>query len=115
MQETKEMQVRSLGWQDPLEEGMATHSSILSWRIQWTEESGNIQFTGSQSRTQLKWLSTHKQEWSIAIYSNVDDLRDYHTKWSKSDREKQIDDTTYVESKKIVQMNLLTKQKETQT
>ena len=115
MQETKEMQVRSLGWQDPLEEGMATHSSILSWRIQWTEESGNIQFIGSQSRTQLKWLSTYKQEWSIAIYSNVDDLRDYHTKWSKSDREKQIDDTTYVESKKIVQMNLLTKQKETQT
>ena len=63
----------------------------------------------TKSQTQLKWLSTHKQEWNIAIYSNVDDLRDYHTKWSKSDREKQIDDITYVESKKIAQMNLLTK------
>ena len=33
-------QVPSLGWEDPLEEGMATHSSILAWRIQWTEEPG---------------------------------------------------------------------------
>ena len=33
MQETEEMQVRSLGWEDPLEEGMATHSSILAWRV----------------------------------------------------------------------------------
>ena len=32
--------VRSLGWEDPLEEGMATHSSILAWRIPWTEEPG---------------------------------------------------------------------------
>ena len=35
--------VRSLGWEDPLEEGMATHSSILVWRIPWTEESGRLQ------------------------------------------------------------------------
>ena len=38
MQETKEMGVQSLGLEDPLEEGMATHSSILAWRIPWTEE-----------------------------------------------------------------------------
>ena len=38
MQETQKMQVRSLGWEDPLEEGMTTHSSILAWRIPWTEE-----------------------------------------------------------------------------
>ena len=37
MQETR---VRSLGWEDPLEEGMATHSRILAWRIPWTEEPG---------------------------------------------------------------------------
>ena len=37
MQET---QVQSLGWEDPLEEGMATHSSILAWKISWTEEPG---------------------------------------------------------------------------
>ena len=40
--------VWSLGWEDPLEEGMATHSSILSWRIPWTEEPGGPQFMGSQ-------------------------------------------------------------------
>ena len=34
--------VQSLGWEDPLEEGMATHSSILAWRIQWTEETGGL-------------------------------------------------------------------------
>ena len=45
MQET---QVQSLGREDPLEEGMATHSSILAWRIPWTEESGGLQSIGSQ-------------------------------------------------------------------
>ena len=38
MQELQEMQVWSLGWEDPLEEGMATHSSILAWKIPWTKE-----------------------------------------------------------------------------
>ena len=41
-------QVRSLGQEDLLEEGMATHSSILAWRIPWTEESGRLQSMGSQ-------------------------------------------------------------------
>ena len=36
------------GWEDPLEKGMATHSSILAWRIPWTEESGRLQSMGSQ-------------------------------------------------------------------
>ena len=40
--------VRSLGWEDPLEEGMATHSSMLVWRIPWTEEPGGPQSMGSQ-------------------------------------------------------------------
>ena len=44
----QEARVRSLGQKDPLEEGMATHSSILGWRIPWTEEPGGLQFTGSQ-------------------------------------------------------------------
>ena len=38
--------VRSLGWEDPLEEGMATHSSILAWRILWTEEPGGLLSAG---------------------------------------------------------------------
>ena len=45
MQET---QVQSLGWEDPLEKEMAPHSSILAWKIPWMEESGGLQFTGSQ-------------------------------------------------------------------
>ena len=40
--------VRSLGWEDPLEEGMATHSDILAWRIPWTEEPGGLQSMESQ-------------------------------------------------------------------
>ena len=43
MQEPPETWVRSLGWEDSLEEGMTTHSSILAWRIPWTEESGMLQ------------------------------------------------------------------------
>ena len=49
-------------WEDPLEEGMATHFSIFAWRISWTEKPGWLQSTGSQSRTQLKWLSTHARQ-----------------------------------------------------
>jgi len=45
MQDT---QVLSLGQEDPLERGMATHSSILAWRISWTEEAGGLQSMGSQ-------------------------------------------------------------------
>ena len=59
MQETEETQVRSLGQDEPLEEGMTTHSSIVAWRIPWTEQSGGLQSMGSQSRTWLKWLSMH--------------------------------------------------------
>ena len=54
MQET---QVQSLGQEDLLEEGMETHSSILAWRIPWTEEPGGLQSMGLQSQTQLKQLS----------------------------------------------------------
>ena len=41
------MWVPSLDWEDPLEEGLATHSSILAWRIPWTEEADGLQSTGS--------------------------------------------------------------------
>ena len=48
MQETR---VQSLDQEDPLEKGMANHSSILAWRIPWTEEPGGLQSMGSQSQT----------------------------------------------------------------
>ena len=44
----QEMRVPFLGWEDPLEEGMAAHSCILAWRIPWTEEPGGLQSTGLQ-------------------------------------------------------------------
>ena len=44
----QEMQVSSLGWEDPLEKEMATHSSILAWEILWTEEPGGLQSMGLQ-------------------------------------------------------------------
>ena len=61
------MMVRSLGREDPLEKGMATHSSVLAWRILWTEKPGRLNRGArqvrvhgvTQSRTQLKRLSTH--------------------------------------------------------
>ena len=48
MQEMQETRVRSLSQEDPLEKGMANHSSILDWEILWTEEPGGLQSTGSQ-------------------------------------------------------------------
>ena len=61
-QETQEMRVPSPGQEVPLEKGMATHSSILAWRIPWTEEAGGLPSTGSQrvrqDRSDLA-LSTH--------------------------------------------------------
>ena len=60
MQETQEMQVWSLGQEDPLQKEMATHSSILAWKIPWTEEPGGLQSMGSQSQTWLSdWTHTH--------------------------------------------------------
>ena len=61
MQET---QVRSLGWEDPLEKEMATHSSILVWRIPWTEEPGGIQSTGLQ-RVRHDWATSL----SLSLYT----------------------------------------------
>ena len=48
MQETQEMRAPSLGQGGPLEEGVTTHSSILAWRIPWTEKPGELQSTGLQ-------------------------------------------------------------------
>ena len=54
MQETR---VQSLGWDDPLEKGLATLSSILAWRIPWTEEPGGLQSMGSQRVGHTEQLS----------------------------------------------------------
>ena len=59
MQETWEMQVQSMAQEDALEEDMATHSSILAWKIPRTEEPGRLQSTGSQTQTQLSDWTTY--------------------------------------------------------
>jgi len=58
----QEAQIWSLGQEDPLEKGMATHSNILAWRIPWTEEPGGLQSLGlqkSQTTEQLKSVIKH--------------------------------------------------------
>ena len=58
---TQETRVPSLGWEDPPEEGMATHSSLLAWRIPWTEEPGGLQPAGLQAvgHDQVTDIQTH--------------------------------------------------------
>ena len=71
------MRVWSLSWEDPLEEGKATHSSILAWRIPWREESGGLQSIGLQ---RMKWLSMH---WSYFIHSKRSLVSSSHFSFKK--------------------------------
>ena len=57
MQVDQETQVQSLGWENPLEESMATHSSIFAWKTPWTKEPGQLQFIGSH-RVRHQWSGT---------------------------------------------------------
>ena len=57
--ETQETQVRSLGQEDPLEEGIAPHSSSLAWRIPWPEEPGRLEPFGCNKADMAEQLSTH--------------------------------------------------------
>ena len=106
MQETR---VRSLGWEDPLEKEMSTHSSILAWKIPWTEELGRLQSMGSQTvrhdwttslftgtkipqATQYKQLPCHqKRKNPYSIYCGWPFLQDLskhpttNAKWPRSD------------------------------
>ena len=76
MQETR---VRSLGLEAPLEEGVATHSNILAWRVPWTEEPGGLQSTVSQSRTRLSSHTCAPQKESITYVSFLPP--DLHQLW----------------------------------
>ena len=65
----KETWIQSLDQEDPVQKGMATHSSILAWRIPWTEEPGRLQFTRSQRVRHPRRNSIHAQETKILCYS----------------------------------------------
>ena len=82
MQEPQEMWVQFLGWEDPLEEEMATHSSILAWIIPWTEEPGGPQSMWSQT-VGHNWLNTHStslHDSDAFVLAN----HPYSTKWYNS-------------------------------
>ena len=66
MQEMQETQVPSLGWEDPLEEDMATHSSILAWRIPWTEEPHGLCPHG-QKELDMTEATLHAHRYNILI------------------------------------------------
>ena len=67
MQEMQDMQVWPLGWKDPLEEKMATHSSILAWEIPWTKEPGGLQSMGSE-RVGPNWAQ-HRYKLCVCLVS----------------------------------------------
>ena len=71
MQETQEMQVLSLGREDPLEKEMATHSNILAWEIPWTEEPGELQYMESQ-RVGHDW--THNTPITVKFHTRYNKL-----------------------------------------
>ena len=78
----RETWVQALGWEDPLEEGMATHSSILTWRIPWTEEPGGLQFMGhkeSDTAEPLTWSFT----FPLRIFANYCGRTDSKKWWKR--------------------------------
>ena len=75
MQETKTTRVQSLGWEDPLEEGTATHSSILAWRIPWTEEPLSMHAHMSS------WKSTHEFLILNIFTSHISQLERHFRLW----------------------------------
>ena len=71
--------IGSLGWEDPLEKGLANHSSILAWRIPWTEEPDRLQYVGSELVVTeqlhyyyISWIYTHTYIYITTIQSSVD-------------------------------------------
>ena len=87
MQETW---VWSLGWEDPLEEGMATHSTILAWRIPWTEEPGGLQFMGSQKIGHNWETNKKKREWEKKPTSSTGDGSEESEKKEFSDWKQKV-------------------------
>ena len=95
---TRETWVRSLGPEEPLEEGMAAHTSILAWEIPWREEPGGLQSTGSHSRTCIHLLiqqvfigcllCTKQHVWNSTLPTGTwragEARRDTHTKFKKA-------------------------------
>ena len=61
MQETRDIRVQSLGWEEPMEQEMATHFNIFAWKIPWAEKPNRLHFVGSQ-RDRTEYTHTHRKE-----------------------------------------------------
>ena len=79
----RETWVLSLGWEDPLEKEMATHSSILAWRIPWAEEPGGLQSTGSQ-RVRHDWVISLSQNFDFNLINIVSACLTWVLDWKPS-------------------------------
>ena len=82
MQEIKEAQVRSLGQEDPLEEGMATLSSTLAWKIPWIEEPGGLQSVGLQRVGLMQLMHIHQ----LATVMNCNDYQGWQEQRRRENR-----------------------------
>ena len=71
----RETWVRSLGWEDPLEKEMAIHSSILAWRIPWTEDPGGLESMGSQELDTTEQLHTSTCRFFVCLFSKTEKNR----------------------------------------
>ena len=80
-QQLQETRVQSLGWEDPLEEGMTTHTSIIAWRIAWIEKRGRLQFIGSQ-RVGHNWSDLACMHHAYYFYPNHKILRLWKFAWT---------------------------------
>ena len=83
MQETQEMQVRSLGWDDPLEKEMSTHSSILAWKILRTEDPGGLYIQGISKNMDTN-LATKQNNNNIMIIGNFVYYKFSHEGWNSN-------------------------------
>ena len=91
----QEMWVQFPGWEDPLEEKMATHSSVLAWEIPWTEELGRLQSMGSQSQTRLSMYIYNK----VMIQIVFPDRRRMRSELKETETSKNLGEEYQIESK----------------
>ena len=71
MQEKQEIQILSLGWEDALEKEMATHSSILAWKILWTEEPGVANSPWGHKESDMTETNTSTSTWGKRTFPNI--------------------------------------------
>ena len=76
----RETRVQSLGWEDPLEKKMATHSSTIAWKIPWTEEPGRLQSMVSQ-RVGHDWATSRSRSWLDSTPSGIKRAAGCHSHW----------------------------------